>query len=91
MDAARYMAPALQNFAKMIIPLSEPVPRRLIVTTPKPRSSSRSSSANPSQRNSNQGRISTFMTSHFIKRFSADNVRLVLNPFSKSAKPPSAT
>ena len=29
MDAARYMAPALQNFAKMIIPLSEPVPRRL--------------------------------------------------------------
>ena len=66
MDAARYMAPALQNFAKMIIPLSEPVPRRLIVTTPKPRSSSRSSSANPSQRNSNQERISTRMTSHFL-------------------------
>jgi len=44
MDAARYMAPALQNFAKMIIPLSEPVPRRLVVTTPRPRSSSRSTS-----------------------------------------------
>ena len=47
MDAARYMAPALQNFAKMIIPLSEPVPRRLVVTTPRARSSSRSASLGP--------------------------------------------